>query len=686
MAKTFSSSGLPVLIKNEIIVTDDTEIAASFNTYFINITDSLGLSAPDENHINDLHIMSEGFTLVDFAVPTREKPVSHQGVDSPICDKCRALELSFFDPTCPGCHEILLNPKTRISQIFAILRQWMPQTQHNIDVLIREIQQRGGHVNDRDGLTDMTMLHYACKSGAAGVGDATLSSETVQALIEKGADYTQKCRWTDMLPLHYATFFDVVPVMNVLLNASGSSDADAPCKEFDNGTPLHIACSNLCLKAAKCLLEHRANPNFKNGLGQIPRECLPAGSSIDKGSEVYSILMKMQSLLLDAENTSKSSDKESLNKATLHALGLAIGDTVYISGKRGILLYCGPTEFASGQWAGIALSEPSGKNDGSVGGVRYFNCKAKHGIFAPVSRVKKVPADFQHGLAKQSSNESADSTSSEIDSNLLERYSTKFQVGERVLVAGQKQGNVQFTGQTQFATGYWVGVELDEPSGKNDGSVAGVRYFQCAMNYGIFAPISKVEKIRKQDGLNSSRSQKQDADSPVTNIAISHRSPHSDADDSHRMYSTQSPNVVSDRKKGENVIERGFSSKLPTRRESPSPVKSIQGNAREAETISQISKQKPTETCRTSVDPTFKLKLGMSVYVNNELGITRYIGSVEFASGVWLGVELRKPSGKNDGAVGDRRYFTCKPNHGLMIRPSRATCRGINCARLLPAV
>ena len=24
-------------------------------------------------------------------------------------------------------------------------------------------------------------------------------------------------------------------------------------------------------------LEHRANPNFKNGLGQIPRECLPAG-------------------------------------------------------------------------------------------------------------------------------------------------------------------------------------------------------------------------------------------------------------------------------------------------------------------------------------------------------------------------------------------------------------------------
>ena len=34
----------------------------------------------------------------------------------------------------------------------------------------------------------------------------------------------------------------------------------------------------------------------------------------------------------------------------------------------------------------------------------------------------------------------------------------------------------------------------------------------------------------------------------------------------------------------------------------------------------------------------------MSVYVNNELGIVRYIGRVYFADDIWLGVELRKPS------------------------------------------
>ena len=33
-----------------------------------------------------------------------------------------------------------------------------------------QILRRGCHVDDRDGLTDMTLLHYACKAGAHGVG------------------------------------------------------------------------------------------------------------------------------------------------------------------------------------------------------------------------------------------------------------------------------------------------------------------------------------------------------------------------------------------------------------------------------------------------------------------------------------------------------------------------------------
>jgi len=515
-------------------------------------------------------------SFVNKNVPARSKPVYHQGVDSPLCQKCRDLNLSFFDPQCPGCSSILQNPRTTVSQIFAIIRQWMPQVQKNIGMLIREMLKKGCNVNDRDGLTDMTMLHYASKSGASGVGDIAVTCDIVQELIKQGADFTQKCRWTDMLPLHYATFFDVVPVMEILLMLSGSADADCPCKEFENGTPLHIACSNLCYNAAQCLLKHKANPKCFNNFGRTPRQCIPDASTTELSSN--DIILKMQNLLLEAENSPTSPKQETLGMTTLQALGLAIGDKVIISGQRGILKFCGPTEFASGHWAGIELNDAVGKNDGSVASIRYFDCQPKHGIFVPLSRVRKAAEADENSISVKLPNEPSQL--------LLQDGNGRLQIGDRVLVAGQKVGIIRFMGETQFAPGVWVGVELDEPHGKNDGSVSGVRYFECRMNYGIFAQQMKIQRC-----------------------------------------------------------EHG----IPKSHES------------------------------------LRLKPGMSVFVNNELGIVRHIGNIHFADGVWLGIELRRPVGKNDGSVGDHRYFTCKQNFGLFIRPNRATCRGINCAQLLPA-
>ena len=44
--------------------------------------------------------------------------------------------------------------------------------------------------------------------------------------------------------------------------------------------------------------------------------------------------------------------------------------------------YIGTTNFAPGEWAGVELDQPLGKNDGSVGGDRYFTCTQNHGVFS----------------------------------------------------------------------------------------------------------------------------------------------------------------------------------------------------------------------------------------------------------------------------------------------------------------
>uniref|UniRef100_A0A3B5R0K4 CAP-Gly domain-containing protein n=1 Tax=Xiphophorus maculatus TaxID=8083 RepID=A0A3B5R0K4_XIPMA len=223
-----------------------------------------------------------------------------------------------------------------------------------------------------------------------------------------------------------------------------------------------------------------------------------------------------------------------------------IGDRVWVNGsKPGYVQFVGGTQFAPGQWAGIVLDESIGKNDGSVAGVRYFQCENGRGIFTRSSKLSRTPLPEKEANGGQASPvqaahatskatpavaipslllsfvlplksisspsapvtgvkasgvlnrtvNSTESVSNLSDPDSLKKIRQELRLGDRVLVGGTKAGVVRFLGETDFAKGEWCGVELDEPLGKNDGAVAGTRYFQCLSRYGLFAPVHKVTRI-----------------------------------------------------------------------------------------------------------------------------------------------------------------------------------------------
>ncbi|PGH16851.1 hypothetical protein AJ79_01495 [Helicocarpus griseus UAMH5409] len=70
--------------------------------------------------------------------------------------------------------------------------------------------------------------------------------------------------------------------------------------------------------------------------------------------------------------------------------------------------------------------------------------------------------------------------------------------GQVVSLSDDRQAVIRFIGTTNFAPGEWVGVELNEPTGKNDGSVYGERYFECDDGFGMFVRPAAVTTILEQ--------------------------------------------------------------------------------------------------------------------------------------------------------------------------------------------
>jgi hypothetical protein len=288
---------------------------------------------------------------------------------------------------------------------------------------------------------------------------------------------------------------------------------------------------------------------------------------------------------------------------------------------------------------------------------------------------------------------------------------TTWKIGDRVMVSGSKPGVVAYIGVTQFAAGEWVGIELDSPLGKNDGSVSGVRYFTCKALHGVFAKASKLTRLSsdtessvlptQSDTSNSSCTEKTEAaelvspafsasDAPesateitsqsISNVACVMSTAATSPSDELVMGPPTIPSPVESVKESpvtlpENPEKNGGSSSEQSSSISGginASKKSIPASSAPKSSgliprpmhgstmsLSRMSVTNSTVDLNATIGETpvkHNLKIGDRVSVGgNKVGILRFIGSTEFAKGEWAGVELDEPVGKNDGSVHGKR-------------------------------
>lgn len=87
----------------------------------------------------------------------------------------------------------------------------------------------------------------------------------------------------------------------------------------------------------------------------------------------------------------------------------SVGQRCTANDLPGVVQFVGVTQFAPGLWVGVELDTADGKNDGTIQGIWYFDCRPGHGVF--VRPAKVVPETKAEGTKKEISRTSTQSSS-----------------------------------------------------------------------------------------------------------------------------------------------------------------------------------------------------------------------------------------------------------------------------------
>ncbi|EGR32395.1 tubulin folding cofactor b, putative [Ichthyophthirius multifiliis] len=108
----------------------------------------------------------------------------------------------------------------------------------------------------------------------------------------------------------------------------------------------------------------------------------------------------------------------------------------------------------------------------------------------------KIPDNFRKFKQKiDQNNPNQNNNIVFVEDNYLQDFAEKMHKNDRCQIINTKnRGTIQYIGKIpDLGQGYYIGIQLDEPIGKNNGSYNGVKYFNCQNKYGLFIRPDKIE-------------------------------------------------------------------------------------------------------------------------------------------------------------------------------------------------
>ncbi|ETO36423.1 hypothetical protein RFI_00648 [Reticulomyxa filosa] len=251
-------------------------------------------------------------------------------------------------------------------------------------------------------------------------------------------------------------------------------------------------------------------------------------------------------------------------------LVIYFGDQVTLDdGGIGHVRFIGEVVGKKGTLYGIELTSGKGRNNGSLEGVTYFSVKDN--------------AQLTGRLV----------TKNKITKTTRTKQSTKFTIGESVIVKGVQGGVITYVGIPAFASFKKVhyGIELHEAKGDNDGVKGGHKYFTCGPKHGVFTnnevDLMTVEEFENNMKMNekSQITEKNFDDIRTQSTQKETVDKNNDTANTQTKIKTKNKQTQSTKKK----ITRNRS--LTTKQKSPT-IKSASSKASTPQNISKHTKQK----------------------------------------------------------------------------------------------